>query len=275
MSRRARAATQCWPPPWCQTPSPPFKFGSFWFIVCTNHTCHLQGRQAVGLLAEHPLPVPFPSRTGAVSWSPASGAGPELAVNEPVALLPPLGLTTNLAPASAGPRPGRRVQSGRHRHFSERCRGGCSPTGSPRAWRALPRCCPGGPCLGNRCPLGCRTEVPVASVSLAVKWERGFPKVLWASVYNVCCFLLRPPANQDRRSSAGLAGLTQRPGAGSGLCARPGPRGGGGQLAVVHRCGGANWRSGGQCPSLGGPGRPHLSFLCNPLFLCWCPGPKG
>lgn len=39
---------------------------------------------------------------------------------------------------------------------------------------------PGDRVLRNECPLGCRTEVPVASVSLPVKREQGFPKVLLA-----------------------------------------------------------------------------------------------
>lgn len=35
-------ATQCWLPSWCQTPSPTQRLGScVWFILCTNHICHL------------------------------------------------------------------------------------------------------------------------------------------------------------------------------------------------------------------------------------------
>lgn len=67
--------------------------------------------------------------------------------------------------------------------------------------------------LRNECPLGCRTEVPAAWVCPPVKWEQGFPKVLLALVYNVCCFLpwrVGPPPNQDRKcpASPGPASLT-------------------------------------------------------------------
>lgn len=77
MSGRARAAPQCRPPPWCQTPVPHPRLGSFSrFVLCTNHLSSLGqvGRGAAG--GAHSLPVPFPSRTGAVSWSPAWGLDP-------------------------------------------------------------------------------------------------------------------------------------------------------------------------------------------------------
>lgn len=80
------------------------------------------------------------------------------------------------------PKPAGWESSWSSRFFSGCCWGkGCRLTGSPGASRAVPgQVLPQDDCvLGNECPLGCRTEVPAASVSLPVKWEQGFPKVLW------------------------------------------------------------------------------------------------
>lgn len=77
MSGRAGLLPSAWPPPWCQTPVPHPRLGSFSrFVLCTNHLSSLGqvGRGAAG--GAHSLPVPFPSRTGAVSWSPAWGLDP-------------------------------------------------------------------------------------------------------------------------------------------------------------------------------------------------------
>lgn len=60
--------------------------GSF-FALTTLVISRVGGLRAAG--GAHSLLVPFPSRTGAVSWSQASGAGPELPVNEPLALASP------------------------------------------------------------------------------------------------------------------------------------------------------------------------------------------
>lgn len=60
--------------------------GSF-FALTTLVISRVGRLRAAG--GAHSLLVPFPSRTGAVSWSQASGAGPELPVNEPLALASP------------------------------------------------------------------------------------------------------------------------------------------------------------------------------------------
>lgn len=58
---------------------------------------------------------------------------------------------------------------------------------APRAWRPLPGW---EDSSRGQIPHGLQAEVPVASVSLPVKWEQGFPEVLLAfSVRCLLCFL--------------------------------------------------------------------------------------
>lgn len=145
-------------------------------------------------------------------------------------------------------------------------------------------------------PLGCRTEVPVALVSLPVKWEQGFPKVLLALVYNVCCFLPRTvglPPNQDGDSPASPCQPwpsqpdMERPDVGPGLCVRPGAAQGHSQphvkacsgrqaagLAVYRHVGSSSQSSGAAPPPWDGLGEAAFPSSVIPLSLCWCLGPK-
>lgn len=169
---------------------------------------------------------------------------------------------------------------------------------APRTWRPLPG---REDSSRGQMPHGLWAEVPVASVSLPVKWEQGFPEVLLAfSVRCLLCF---------------LRGGRSLPKSGPGGSAPPSPaqpscprwRGPVQALAFVQRprqpggCWtlrrGRGWRpcSGGCLQTYGPPGvegverrattcsrtssplpgqgPATLPFLPKP-FLCWCLGPK-
>uniref|UniRef100_A0A2K5PTJ3 Uncharacterized protein n=1 Tax=Cebus imitator TaxID=2715852 RepID=A0A2K5PTJ3_CEBIM len=125
----------------------------------------------------------------------------------------------------------------------------------------------------------------MASVSLPVKWERGFPTVLLASVYDVCCASCRGRQSHPKSGSdilpllaPALAQLAQPSRLNACAKARASQRAAGWPRAGV-KAGpnawlflleqpAATWTRNVLIPSLG-PGSA-LPFLCEPLLsLCW------
>lgn len=142
----------------------------------------------------------------------------------------------------------------------------------------------------------------MASVSLPVKWERGFPTVLLALVYDVCCasrhggqshatsgsdvlplpaLALAQPAQPSRLDACAKARGSQRAAGWPRAGVKAGPRRGTGRQPqqftdtwlFLPEQPAATWTGNVLIPSLG-PGSA-LPFLCEPLLsLCWYLGPK-
>lgn len=163
---------------------------------------------------------------------------------------------------------------------------------------SLGRCCPEGDrVLRNECPLGCRTEVPVASVFLPVKWEQGFPQVLLAQCTMFAVFPVGRWGHPQIKTGSPLPlpalpsqPEMEGPNVGSGSCQARGRRGplgshtrawagvAQGQVGAgpaVYRHGGSFFQSSRAVPlSWGGLGETTVLSSVIPS-LCWCLGPKG